>query len=198
MDKMMAVRCTKCGSDEAGHDANASWDMARQEWSLASTQDQHWCPNCGEVEHEFCELRGEELAEAMHERRMCGIDSLIHRIAEVTKEGGSIGVLALSEASSMAYAIRAKLAQFAATMAEHDKLVDALALTLPYAETRAADLLDAKLNSEPEYGPGFIEDESCPGADEAASVVEHAGKVLASYGKESRLLERGQRAGGAE
>ncbi len=189
MDKMMAVRCTKCGSDEAGHDANASWDMARQEWALASTQDQHWCPNCGEVDHEFYELTGQELADAMHERRMCGPDELLASLRRLLKEDGPIAQLVIPGLIVEVQAIKAKLREYAATMAEQDELIDALALTLPYAESRAEDLAEAA---------GFgKEDKDAPGVDEAESVVGHAGRVLASYGKQSRLLERGQRAGGA-
>lgn len=188
--KMMGVRCIMCGSDEAGHDANASWDMARQEWALASTQDQHWCPNCGEVDHELYELRGEALADAMHERRMCGIDAVLAMMRAATFEAGAIGLLVMPELIEQMNAIRAKLAHFAAAMAEQDKLVDALALTMPYAESRRDDLLDAKLNGE--------EDKSCPGADEAASVIGFAEQVLAQHGRKSYLLARGQRAGGAE
>lgn len=197
--KMKGMKCSHCGSMNVGADLASEWDRVAQGWESCGDLDGWQCHDCGEEDCvEKYELHGQELAEVMQARRMCGIDKLLMHLVEVTKDDGAIGALVLSEASSMAYAIRAKLAMYAATMAEHDRLVDALALTLPYAETRAADLLDAKLNNEPEYGPGFIEDENCPGADEAASVVEHAGRVLARYGKKSRLLERGQRAGGVE
>lgn len=187
MVKMMGVRCTQCGSEEAGHDANASWDTARQEWTLASAQDQHWCPNCGEVEHEHYELRGQELADAMHARRLAGADEFIARLRHELNNGGAVGNLVLPELIEAACAIRSKLYQFAATMAEQDELVDALALTIPYAETRAEDLANL-VDSEPESL-------DCPGHAEAASVTAYAERVLTQHGGKPYLLERGQRAG---
>lgn len=183
--KMMGVRCTNCGSDEAGHDANASWDVDRQEWALASTQDQHWCPNCGEVEHEFYELRGQELADAMHDRRLAGVDDFIARLRRQFDECGAIGNLVLPDLIEQATAISNRLYQFAATMAQQDELIDALALTIPYAETRAEDLA---LTAE-------HEDPDSPGHVEACSAVTYAERVLTQHGGTSYLLERGQRAG---
>lgn len=196
--KMMGRKCSHCGSTEVTHDALVRWNNAAQEWENSSTLDSNDCDACGNdncvVEYE---LRGQELADAMHERRLCGADELLAILRGLLKDDGPVAQLVIPGMIADVQAIRVRLREYAATMAEQDKLVDALALTLPYAETRAADLLDAKLNNEPEYGPGFIEDESCPGADEAASVVEYAGKVLAEHGTKSRLLERGERAGGA-
>lgn len=196
--KMMGMKCGQCGSLNVGADLASTWSPAQQRWESAGDLDGRLCHDCGAdpCDVEEYELRGQELADAMHARRRAGVDEFIARLREQASECGPVGNLVLPELIRQAAAIQSQLYMLASTLAQQDELVDALALTLPYAESRAADLLDAKLNNEPQYGPGFAEDESCPGADEAASVVEYAGKVLAEHGTESRLLERGQRAGG--
>lgn len=187
--KMMGMKCGHCGSTNVTHDALVRWSNAAQEWQNSSTLDNSDCDACGNhncvVEYE---LRGRELADAMHARRLAGVQEFIARLREQLDECGAIGHLVMPELVEQMNAIRSKLSQFAATMAQQDELIDALALTLPYAETRAEDMaLEPKCNRP--------EDQDAPGADEAESVVAYAERVLTQHGGAAYLLERGQRAG---
>lgn len=187
--KMEGRKCSHCGSTDVTHDALVRWSNAAQEWLISSTLDNSDCEDCGgETSVQSYELTGKELADAMHERRMCGVDAVLATMRAATFEAGAIGHLVMPELVEQMNAIRSKLAHFAAAMAEHDKLVDALALTLPYAETRAEDLAVVS----------GTEDKDSPGYAEAASVIGFAEQVLAQHGGKSYLLARGQRAGGAE
>ena len=39
--------CSRCGSDDIISDARARWDVERQDWDLAGTQDCKTCGDCG-------------------------------------------------------------------------------------------------------------------------------------------------------
>jgi len=184
--KMMAMKCSHCGSTNVTHDALVRWSDAEQDWQNSSTLDGNDCDDCGNDKCvEKYELRGQELADAMHARRLAGVEDFIARLREQFKECGAIGNLVLPELIEQTTAIRNRLYQFAATMAQQDELIDALALTIPYAESRAEDLALASGD----------EDKDLPGHVEAASAVTYAERVLIQHGGKSYLLERGQRAG---
>jgi hypothetical protein len=182
---MMGMKCRKCGSTEVGADLSSAWDAAEQVWDASGDLDARMCHECGDDELESYELRGKALADALHDRRVAGIEELMHGLQRALKEGGAIGHLVIPELIEQASAIRSKLYSYAATMAQYDELVDALALTIPYAETRAEDLALAS----------STEDKDAPGHVEAASAVTYAERVLIEHGAEPYLLERGQRAG---
>lgn len=189
MKKLMGMKCSHCGSTLVGADLASEWSTARQQWEAVGDLDGRVCHDCGvdPVEVEAFELRGQERADAMHARRLAGIEDFVGQLRTVLTEGGAIAHLVLPELIEQASAIRSKLHQYAATMAQQDELIDALALTIPYAESRAEDLERSRLGGD--------EDETCPGGWEATSVVVYAERVLIQHGGEPYLLERGQRAG---
>lgn len=188
--KMISMKCGHCGSLNVGADLASTWNPAQQRWESAGDLDGRLCHDCGAdpCEIDEYELRGQELADARHARRRAGVDEFIARLREQASECGPVGNLVLPELIRQAAAIQSQLYMLASTLAQQDELVDALALTLPYAETRAEDLaLEPKCNQP--------EDEDAPGADEAESVVAYAERVLTQHGGAAYLLERGQRAG---
>ena len=45
-NKKIRPLCKYCGSSNVTRDAEASWDVHKQEWVLAAVQDQAYCPEC--------------------------------------------------------------------------------------------------------------------------------------------------------
>lgn len=46
----MRYVCPKCGGDDCGRDATASWDVQAQAFVLGTIYDQGWCNECGDVD----------------------------------------------------------------------------------------------------------------------------------------------------
>jgi len=44
--KRIKYVCTTCGSEDVHLDANAEWDIEKQEWILCATFDTSYCNNC--------------------------------------------------------------------------------------------------------------------------------------------------------
>lgn len=45
----LTYRCSHCGSDRCGNDANAGWDVVTQQSVLLGEFDNQWCNDCGDV-----------------------------------------------------------------------------------------------------------------------------------------------------
>ncbi len=45
----LAYRCSICGSEECGNDANAGWDVVTQSSVLLGEFENQWCNTCGDV-----------------------------------------------------------------------------------------------------------------------------------------------------
>jgi len=48
MPKKIKIVCSECGSDDVRRDANASWNIEKQEWELCAVYDNGTCEACGE------------------------------------------------------------------------------------------------------------------------------------------------------
>lgn len=62
---MFKLVCPKCGGEEVGYEATASWDKANQRLELGSHYDSSWCNVCGDVEVKKVPLTDDERAEAL-------------------------------------------------------------------------------------------------------------------------------------
>jgi hypothetical protein len=61
--KLQAVRCPSCGGKECGWDAYSAFNPVTQDTELGGEYDNGWCNDCGDVDPEFYEPVGDELAE---------------------------------------------------------------------------------------------------------------------------------------
>ena len=48
--QLVSYVCPKCGGDDCGRDATASWDVQAQAFVLGTIYDQGWCNQCGDVD----------------------------------------------------------------------------------------------------------------------------------------------------
>ena len=112
----LAYRCSICGSEECGNDANAGWDVVTQTSVLVGVFDNAWCGECGDVKLEEFTITDPEWIAVIDQQRA---RLIVEAAAQDLLEAARMALCALSDqrtARVKGYDVLA-----------HDKLIAAIA-----------------------------------------------------------------------